>query len=154
MRDRGTRRILLKLVTLSVLVAGVFFFVSDRPEYVAHANDCYSCDTAFPTCNNTCNPNNAVPCYGDCQTTYANCLYGCGNTYPRTPIVDPSASCWENAVRVYDHCVVGAMPGQSQWTPDYAGIYAQCMLDNNNDVSECCSHVQQAWWELNGPYCY
>src|ERR1700755_597368 len=133
MKSQSIRRVFFKLVTLSLIVAGVLLFAPDRPDYVAHARDCYSaCDSAFPTCNSTCSPSNAVPCYGNCQGTYADCLYGCGNDYPHTPIVDPSASCWNNAVSVYNHCVVGKIPWTNPWSPDYTAIYADCMLDNNN----------------------
>ena len=147
------KRILLRLATLWILVAGLVFFATDRPEYTAHASDYEVCDSGFTTCNNSCTPSTAVPCYGDCQYDYHQCLYNAGDQYSRTPIIDPSQSCWDNAVSVYNHCVIGMMPGQSSMTPDYAGIYASCMA-TYNDPNECCGHVQAEWWQLNGPWCY
>lgn len=154
MKENTARRVVFRLVTLCVLLGGLLLVAAERPEYSASANNCDACHNSFPGCNATCSPSNAVPCYGNCQSSYASCLWGCGDQYSRTPLIDPSQSCWENAESVYNHCLVGQMPGQSTYTPDYAGVYASCMAANNDDIYVCCDEVRYSWWDMNGPWCY
>jgi hypothetical protein len=146
MKNNSRRRMMLRLATLCVLVASVIFLASDRP---SHASDYWACDSPFDSCNATCNPSNAVPCFGDCQYSYFTCLYNAGEHYSRTPLVDPSASCWDNAVSIYNHCTSGMMPLGA----GYGDTYANCMAASN-DLAECCGQVQSEWWAINGPWCY
>jgi hypothetical protein len=150
MKDNSGRRLVLRLLTLSVLLAGIVFFASDRPQFTAHATDPWAtCDPPFGTCNSTCNPSNKVPCFGDCQYSYFTCLYNNMEGYSHTPLIDPNAACWDNAVSIFDHCMIGKMaPGSS-----YSNVYADCMA-STNDLSECCTQVMNEWWGINGPNCY
>lgn len=154
MKDNSVRKILFRLGSLSILLAGVMFFATDRQAYTVYADDYTACDNAFPGCNNNCNSTNAIPCYGNCQTTYFGCLYTAGHPYSHTPMINYNQQCWENAENVFNHCLIGEMPGTGGGVPDYPAIYAAAMLANENGVMGSCYEVQQAWWGFNGPNCY
>ena len=133
-----SRKLFMKLMTLTVLGLVLVTVMSDQTARARVLDDCMTCDANFPICNGACG--NDPECYVDCQTTYANCLYACNDDFSRTPILSPTAGCEANADRVRQYCNRGRISIRDREQ------YGNCMADGGN-AGDCCALVASTFYE-------